>query len=33
MPWLTRRRSGILFGFAPDADEVVDGVRRRLAGR
>ena len=30
-PWLTRRQSGILFGFPGDADEVVAGVLHHLA--
>jgi putative flavoprotein involved in K+ transport len=29
-PWLTRRQSGILFGFPGDADEVVAGVLHHL---
>jgi putative flavoprotein involved in K+ transport len=31
VPWLTRRRSGILHGMPTDAAEVVEGVRRHLA--
>ena len=30
VPWLTRRRSGILYGLPDDADEVVQGISRHL---
>jgi putative flavoprotein involved in K+ transport len=31
VPWLTRRRSGILYGLPDDADEVVQGISQHLA--
>jgi hypothetical protein len=29
LPWLTRRKSGIFFGFPDDADKIADEVKAR----
>jgi putative flavoprotein involved in K+ transport len=33
LPWLTRRKSGIFFGFPDDADKIADEVKVRLSLR